>query len=106
MQVVQSASKGQDNPYTGGQLMRAPGQTVEQAEAQYNDFVSGEVQAAQEAQIKFWSANPDSKGLSNEALSHFAMALHAVVDSTSPCSRGFSILEYLESISMAETQPG
>ncbi|HWF38443.1 MAG TPA: hypothetical protein VG322_07985 [Candidatus Acidoferrales bacterium] len=74
--------------------MRGPGQTVEQAEAQYDDFVSGQVQAAQEAQIKFWEANPGSSSLSDEALRHFAMALHALTDSTSPAHAGFQLWDW------------
>lgn len=74
--------------------MQGPGQTVEQAEAQYDDFVSGQVQAAQEAQIKFWEANPGASGLSDEALRHFAMALHAVTDSTSPAHAGFQLWDW------------
>src|SRR5439155_10229503 len=48
-QILKDVSEQQDNPFGGGQAnssafehaMRAPWQTVEQAEAQYNDFVSG-----------------------------------------------------------------
>jgi RHS repeat-associated protein len=103
MRLVESVSAGQDNPFLGGQFngvayehaMRGPGQTVEQAEALYNGFVSGQVQAAQEAQIKFWMANPGSHSLSDEALVHFAMALHAVDDSTSPAHAGFQYWNWI-----------
>jgi hypothetical protein len=74
--------------------MRGPGESVMQAEAQYDSFVSGQVQAAQEAQIKFWMANPGSHSLSNDALVHFAMALHAVTDSTSPAHAGFQLWDW------------
>ena len=102
MQIVQSVSAGQDSILGGGQFnsvafehaMRGPDQSIMQAETQYNSFVSGQVQAAQEAQIKFWKANPGSHSLSDEALVHFAMALHAVADSTSPAHAGFQLWDW------------
>ena len=85
---------GQANSLSFEHAMRGPGQTVEQAEGQYNDFVSGTEEAAQNAQVQFWLNNPDSTELSDEALARFAMVLHAVVDSTSPAHAGFQLWDW------------
>ena len=50
--------------------------------------------AAQEAQIKFFEANPGSHEISDEALRHFAMALHAITDSTSPAHANFQLWDW------------
>jgi RHS repeat-associated protein len=101
-QILKDASAQQDSILGGGQAnslafehaMRAPGQTIEQAEAQYNDFVSGTEEAAQNIQVQFWLENPDSAELSDKALARFAVALHAVTDSTSPTHEGSQLWEW------------
>jgi hypothetical protein len=77
--------------------MRGPGQTVEQAEGQFNDFVSGEEGLAQHDQMQFWAADPGAgidNQLSDQALADFARALHAVLDSTSPAHAGFQLWDW------------
>jgi hypothetical protein len=70
--------------------MRCSNQTVEQAQAKYEDFVSGMEESAQKAQWTFWLSDPDNtESLSDEALARFGEALHAVLDSTSPAHAGF-----------------
>jgi RHS repeat-associated protein len=98
-QILKNVSASQDSILGGGQAnggafehaMRSPGQTVEQAETQYNNFVSGSETDAQNAQMQFWMADPDNKldNLSEASLEAFGEALHAVVDSTSPAHAGF-----------------
>ena len=98
-QILKNVSADQDSILLGGQgndlsfqhAMRGPDQTVEQAQAQYNDFVSGEESAAQSAQLQFWMADPDNKldDLSAASLEAFGQALHAILDSTSPAHAGF-----------------
>jgi hypothetical protein len=71
--------------------MRGPDQTIDQAQAQFNDFVSGEETGAPNAQLQFWMADPDNKldNLSAASLEAFGQALHAILDSTSPAHAGF-----------------
>jgi RHS repeat-associated protein len=98
-QILKNVSADQDNVFYGGQAnssayqhaMSSPDQTVDQAQAQYTDFVSGEESAAQNAQMQFWMADPDNKldNLSQASLEDFGKALHAVLDSTSPAHAGF-----------------
>jgi RHS repeat-associated protein len=89
-----------DHTIMGGQAaavsfqhaMRAPGQSVTEAQQEYEDFVSMNEDQATRTQIDFWAAgNP---GLSNDALAQFAAALHAVLDSTSPAHSGFQAWEW------------
>jgi RHS repeat-associated protein len=97
-QILKNVSFQQDNPFAGGQAnsaasehaMRGPNQTVEQAQGQFNDFVSSTETSAQTAQWTFWLNDPDNAGsVSDEALARFREALHAIVDSTSPAHAGF-----------------
>lgn len=98
-QILKNVSAEQDSILLGGQgndlafqhAMRGPDQTVDQAQAQYNDFVSGEETGAQNAQLQFWMADPDNKldNLSDASLEAFGQALHAILDSTSPAHAGF-----------------
>lgn len=100
-QILKNVSAAQDSILGGGQgnslafqhAMRGPDQTVEQAQGQYNDFVSGEESAAQNAQLQFWMADPDNKldNLSDASLAAFGTALHAIEDSLSPAHSGFQV---------------
>ena len=69
--------------------MSSPGESVEQAEADYNTFVSMNEEAATKDQVDFWVAG--NTGYSDKALAELAAALHAVVDSTSPTHRRFQV---------------
>lgn len=97
-QILKNVSAQQDSILAGGQAndasfehaMRGPDQTVEQAQGQFNDFVSSTEDSAQTAQWTFWLSDPDNAGsLSDEALARFGEALHAILDSTSPAHAGF-----------------
>ena len=58
-------------------------------EVLYRDFVAANLNEARKLQISFWGAgNP---GISNDALAKFALALHAILDSTSPLHEGFQL---------------
>jgi hypothetical protein len=98
-QILKNISADQYSILGGGQAnsgafehaMRSPDQTVDQAETEYNNFVSSSETEAQNAQLQFWMADPDNKldNLSEGSLEAFGQALHAVVDSTSPSHAGF-----------------
>jgi hypothetical protein len=98
-QILKNVSAEQDSILLGGQsndlsfqhAMRGPDQAVEQAQSQYNDFVSGDETGAQNAQLQFWMADPDNKldNLSGASLDAFGQALHAILDSTYPAHAGF-----------------
>ena len=98
-QILKNVSASQDNILAGGQsndgayqhAMSSPGQTVADAQTQYNNFVSGSETEAQNAQVQFWMADPDNKldNLSPASLEAFGAALHAILDSTSPTHAGF-----------------
>jgi hypothetical protein len=97
-QILKNVSAQQDSILGGGQAnsasfehaMRGPDQTVEQAQGQFNDFVSGTETSAQTAEWTFWLNDPDNAGsMSDEALARFGEALHAILDSTSPAHAGF-----------------
>ena len=97
-QILKDVSAQQDSILGGGQAnslsfehaMRGPGQTVEQAQGQFNDFVASSETSAQTAEWTFWLKDIDNAGsMSDEALARFGEALHAVVDSTSPAHVGF-----------------
>ena len=99
-QILEEVSAKQDSILGGGQAnaasythaMRAPDQTVSEAQSEFQDFVSNEEDQATQIQISFWVAgNP---GLSNDALAHFAAALHAIEDSTSPAHSGFHVWDW------------
>jgi hypothetical protein len=104
-QILKDVSAHQDAFLTGHTIMggqaadlsfqhamRAPGQSVAEAQQEYDDFVSMNEDQATRTQINFWAAgNP---GLSNDALAQFAAALHAVLDSTSPAHSGFQVWEW------------
>ncbi len=60
---------------------------MDDAKAEYDAFVSLNEDMAFQTQMSFWAAaNP---GLSDDALAEFAVALHAIEDSTSPAHAGF-----------------
>jgi YD repeat-containing protein len=83
---------GQSGPLSFQHAMRGPGQSVADAQSEYQDFVSMNEDQAMKTQISFWAAgNP---GLSSDALAQFAAALHAVLDSTSPVHAGFQVWEW------------
>ena len=98
-QILKNVSVDMDSPLGGGQAngtafehaMRSPGQTVDQAETQYNSFVSAAENEAQTAQLQFWMADPDNRldNISDASLAAFGQALHAIEDSTSPMHAGF-----------------
>jgi hypothetical protein len=99
-QILEDVSAHQDAILSGGQgnslafqhALRAPGESVEQAEAKYNTFVSMNEAEATKDQINFWLAgNP---GYSDKALAEFAAALHAILDSTSPANAGFQLWDW------------
>jgi RHS repeat-associated protein len=100
IQILKDVSAQEDSPLGGGQgnarafqhPMRAPWESVAEAEAEYQDFVSTNEDAATKAQVNFWIAgNP---GFSNDALKKFALALHAILDSTSPAHAGFQVWDW------------
>jgi hypothetical protein len=99
-QILKDVSAQQDNALTSGQAnsgayqhaMSSPGQTAADAAQQFSDFVSGNEADAQTIQIQFWLGDPASavdNQLSDSALTAFGLALHAMVDSTSPAHAGF-----------------
>jgi hypothetical protein len=104
-QILKDVSAHQDAFLTGGTIMggqaaelsfqhamRASGQSVAEAQEEYQDFVSLNEDQATRIQINFWAAgNP---GLNNDALARFAAALHAILDSTSPAHAGFQAWEW------------
>ena len=100
IQILKDVSAQQDSILGGGQAnalsfqhaMRAPGQSVAEAAADYQYFVSMNEEAATKAQVSFWIAgNPE---FSNDALKRFAAALHAILDSTSPAHAGFQVWDW------------
>ena len=102
-QNLKDVSAHQDGLWSGGQgesksyqhAMRSDSETVEQAQSEYNKFVSDSETTAAQDQVNFWKQmSPDAapsgvNGLSSDALSEFGLALHAVADSTSPAHMGF-----------------
>jgi RHS repeat-associated protein len=98
-QILKDVSKQQDSVLDGGQsnelafehAMRAPGQSVADAEMKYNDFVDGSEEKA--FQIQYYGSDNDTK-LNPAALAEFAKALHAVLDSTSPSHAGFQVWDW------------
>jgi hypothetical protein len=86
--IVAVHNDGVDLP-PAARAMSSPGESEEQAEADYNTFVSMNEDAATNDQVNFWLAG--GTGYSDKALAEFAAALHAVVDSTSPTHRGFQV---------------
>jgi len=93
-QILKEVSRSQDNfqsmfdnSLVFQHALRAPGQSVTEARSAYNAFVSDHLSRATQIQINFWAhANP---GLSDDALRQFAVALHALMDSTSPAHFAF-----------------
>jgi RHS repeat-associated protein len=100
IQILKGVSAQQDSILGGGQAnalsfqhaMRAPGQSVAEAQQDFEDFVSMNEDAATKAQVSFWIAG--NQGFSNVALKRFAAALHAILDSTSPAHAGFQIWDW------------
>ena len=68
---VLSGGQANKNAFTHG--MSAPGQSVEQAQSKFNDFVSMNEDQATQTQVDFWLAG--IPGLSDVALAQFAVAL-------------------------------
>jgi hypothetical protein len=100
-QILKNVSAEQDGLMNGGQsealsyqhAMRAPDQTVAQAEGQYNNFVNSEESDARDLE-KEWLNPGEEATLSPAALGDFAHALHAILDSTSPAHAGFQVWDY------------
>jgi RHS repeat-associated protein len=103
-QILKDVSAHQDAILTDGNIMggqagalsfqhamRDSGQSVAEAESDYNYFVSLNEDEATRIQIGFWAAG--NQGFSNNALAEFALALHAILDSTSPSHAGFQVWE-------------
>jgi RHS repeat-associated protein len=99
-QILKDVSANQDGLLNGGQsgplsfqhAMRGPGESADDAKAEYDAFVSLNEDMAFQTQMSFWAAgNP---GLSDDALAEFAAALHAIEDSTSPAHAGFQVWEW------------
>jgi hypothetical protein len=96
-QILKDVSLEQDSILEGGQsatlayqhAMRAPWESVSEAQAEYEKFVSSSESQATKTQVAFWAAG--NTGLSDDALAKFALALHAIEDSTSPVHEGFQI---------------
>jgi RHS repeat-associated protein len=99
-QILKDVSAHQDGIPSGGQsgplsyehAMRGPGQSVGEAEADFNDFVSMNEDQAMKTQVSFWLSG--KTGFSEKALAEFAAALHAIEDSTSPAHAGFQLWEW------------
>jgi RHS repeat-associated protein len=99
-QILKDVSANQDSILSGGQsgplsfqhAMRGPGESVADAEADFNYFVSMNEDQAMKTQISFWLSG--KTGYSDKALAEFAAALHAIEDSTSPAHAGFQIWEW------------
>jgi hypothetical protein len=102
-QILKDVSAQQDNVFTGGQAnslafehaLSSPGQTPAQAAQQFSDFVSGNESSAQKAQMQFWAGDPSDNELSDSALATFGLALHAMVDSTSPAHSWFQMWNWM-----------
>jgi hypothetical protein len=101
-QILKNVSEMQDGLLNGGQsegkafehAMRAPDQSVEDARAAYDDFVSTELDKAYVTQFYFEDNQPGGDGLKPDALVAFGKALHAILDSTSPAHEGFQVWNY------------
>jgi len=99
-QILKDVSAHQDSILSGGQsgplsyehAMRGPGQSVAEAQEDFNDFVSMNEDQAMKTQISFWLSG--KTGYSDKALAEFAAALHAIEDSTSPAHAGFQLWEW------------
>jgi hypothetical protein len=93
-QVLKDASAHVDSLLAGGQgdsaapdhAMRSQ-QTAVQAEVEYQAFVDTNEDEATQAQMSFWAEG--NAAYSNDALYKFGLALHAILDSTSPAHTGF-----------------
>jgi hypothetical protein len=100
-QILKNVSAEQDGIMNGGQsealayqhAMRAPDQTVAQAEGQYNDFVNSNESDARDLE-KQWLDPGDDGTIDPAALEAFGHALHAILDSTSPAHAGFQVWDY------------
>jgi RHS repeat-associated protein len=87
---VDSVSAGNQSPEMSYMHSMRDGehhQTVEDAAMQSANYVTAELEAAVQAQLKF-EAN-GGEGRSDDALTHFGHALHTVTDATSPEHAGF-----------------
>jgi hypothetical protein len=96
-QILKDVSAEMDDPSAGGQFnsvafqhaMRSPMQLPESAEGNYAAFVSNHLDRATKIQVNFWAQG--KSGFSNDALKEFGLALHAILDSTSPLHAGFQV---------------
>jgi RHS repeat-associated protein len=95
LQVLRDASwkmdfgPGQQDPsksFEHGMSDGTTNQNPMEAQNQGDDYISQQVQAAQDAQAD-WASSGQS-GISPEALTHFGNALHTATDRTSPSHRG------------------
>jgi RHS repeat-associated protein len=99
IKILEDVSAAQDFLISGQSMtlayehaMRAPWQSVDDARAQFSDFVKSNEDQATQIQVNFWKAgNP---GISDSALISFARALHAILDSTSPAHAGFQVWDW------------
>jgi hypothetical protein len=95
--IIENRSAAQDNPFTGGQdpenayqhAMRAPGQSVSEAQGLYKQFLTNHLAAAIAAQ-RAWKAAGHCDD-SPKALDEFGYIFHAVTDNISPAHRGFQV---------------
>jgi RHS repeat-associated protein len=105
-QILKDVSASQDGLMNGGQshalsfehAMRAPGQTVEEAETQFDNFISAQTVNAYDLQLYLSDIGAAGDSLKPEALVAFGKALHAIVDSTSPAHEGFQVWHYWDAV--------
>ena len=101
-QILKNVSANQDGVMNGGQskdlsfehAMRAPGQSVADAQAKFSDFVSTNEAVANNSQIYFSDPDTEMTEINSESLAAFGEALHAIEDSLSPAHAGFQVWDY------------
>jgi hypothetical protein len=82
MQILREASFDVDTVHFNDTYMHAmsnPGQSVEEAQQQYRDFICSQLRSAQSAPTRYG------------AIRQLGMGMHAIMDSTSPSHRGFQV---------------
>jgi RHS repeat-associated protein len=97
-QILKNVSRAQDGLLNGGQskslafehAMRAPGQSVDDAQSKFDNFVDTKEFSAD---LRMWLSD-DPSTLDPHSLEEFAEALHALVDQTSPAHMGFQVWDY------------
>ncbi len=107
-QILKDVSAQQDSILSGGQGnslafqhgLRAPGQSIAEAAASFEQFVGMKENAATRTQTSFWLAgNPQ---LSDKALANFAASLHAILDTNSPAHWGFQVWNVYDPVLVAK----